>query len=465
MRDARPSFILLMTDQQRGDCLSLAGHPSLLSPVMDSIGGQGGHFTNAFSTCPSCIAARRSLMSGQFPGTHGMVGYRDGVEWEAPPTLPGVLREAGYQTALVGRDMHLWPRRKRYGFDEMCIESEDHRRYLAANQVGDALDNRAHGVSGNGWTARPWHLEEKLHPTTWTVTEALRFLERRDPSCPFFLVVSFSPPPPPLTPPAFYLDRYLRMELPDPVVGDWAQAPERGGLGLDVQSDRVHLRGEALRSARAGYYGLINHIDDQLYRLLGRHRGPDTYVLLTADHGEMLGDHYLFRKCYPYQGSANIPLLVSGPGVRPGTVCSHAVCLEDIMPTVLELAGCDIPESVDGSSLAGILSGDRGTLDREYLHGEHATCYSEEQANHFLTDGKMKYCWFSSTGREHLFDLVVDRTEKHDLAHQPERAAVLAGWRTRLIECLHGRPEGFTDGERLVPGRPHEALLPQAGGG
>lgn len=158
----------------------------LLTPNIDFIGGQGVHFTRAYTTCPSCIPARRSLMVGQYPATHGLVGYHDELEWEAPATLPAVLKAAGYQTFLVGRNMHLWPRCKRYGFDEMVIWQEDYFSFLSSQHL-TRDDCYSHGISANGWTARPWHLDEKFHPTTWTVTETLRFLERRDPSCPFFL--------------------------------------------------------------------------------------------------------------------------------------------------------------------------------------------------------------------------------------------------------------------------------------
>jgi len=463
-----PNFVLVMTDQHRGDCLSLARHPVLLTPTMDSIGGQGVHFAAAYSTCPSCIPARRSLMTGQAPATHGMVGYHSDLAWNAPPTLPEVLRQAGYQTALVGRHMHLYPVRKRYGFDEMLIEQGD---YDTPERRGTAqLGQMAHGISGNGWTARPWHLDEQRHPTNWTVAEAIRFLGRRDPSCPFFLTVSFVAPHPPLVPPAFYLDRYLRQDLPDPVIGDWAVPPPNGGLGLDVESDRVCLTGEALRAARAAYYGLLNHLDDQLCRLLGALAGMDravardTYVMLTADHGEMLGDHYLFRKCYPYEGSAHIPFLMRGPDVPPGQTCRQAVCLEDVMPTVLDLAGCEIPCTVDGHSLAPILRGEAAGVDREFLHGEHATCYRYEQANHYLTDGRMKYVWYSADGREQLFDLADDPGEKCNLAAAGGETEGLARWRQRLVARLAGRPEGFVEGDRLVPGRPHDALLPHAAG-
>ena len=383
--------------------------------------------------------------------------------------MPGVLRDAGYHTAIVGRDMHLHPRRKRYGFDEMVLHGQDYDRYVAANSQGD-VDVNAHGISFNGWQARPWHLDEKLHQTTWTVTEALRFLERRDPSCPFFLVVSFAAPHPPLVPPAFYFERYLRQNLAEPWIGDWATPPPNKGKGLPVASAEVQLEGEALRSARAGYYGLINHVDDQLHRLLGptstlsREDLRNTYVIFTSDHGEMLGDHYLFRKCYAYDGSARVPFLMSGPGVAAGTVCDIPVCHQDIMPTVLSLAGCEIPASVEGGDLTSILHGRADGIGRSFVHGEHATCYSYEQANHYLTDGKVKYIWFPHDGSEQFFDLVADPHELRDLAGAPENAETLSLWRKRLIEQLRGRPEGFTDGQTLIPGRPHDAALPHAGG-
>jgi arylsulfatase A-like enzyme len=178
----------------------------------------------------------------------------------------------------------------------------------------------------------------------------------------------------------------------------------------------------------------------------------------------MLGDHYLFRKCYPYDGSARIPFLIGGPEIKRGVICDQPVCLEDIMPTVLELAGARIPETVEGRSLVPILRGETRQLGREFLHGEHATCYRYEQANHFLTDGRSKYIWYSSNGTEQFFDLVSDPGETRNLAKAPDHGAQVALWRKRLIACLKERPEGFSDGERLIAGRPHNALLPHASG-
>ena len=119
---------------------------------------------------------------------------------------------------------------------------------------------------------------------------------------------------------------------------------------MDVSAQNVNLVGEALLCARAGYYGLLNHLDDQIRRLVNpitgveRITGNNTVVALTSDHGEMLGDHYLWRKTVPYEPSARIPLLLRAPrrfGIEPGTVVQEPVGLEDVMPTLLDLA--DIP--------------------------------------------------------------------------------------------------------------------------
>ena len=235
--DEQPNILFINTDQQRGDCLGVEGHPVLQTPNMDGIAAAGVRFTRFYSGCPSCIATRRSMLSGQEPQTHGMVGYQGLVEWDAPPTLPGVLRERGYQTWLVGRSMHQYPPRKRYGYDEMetnchtgASDYDDWLREVGPRDSGGWFGG---GVMHNDWTARPWHLDEHLHFTNWTVTRALRFLERRDPSCPFFLTVGFIAPHPPLQPPAFYLERYLRTGVPEPVIGDWARPPEFGEGGRD----------------------------------------------------------------------------------------------------------------------------------------------------------------------------------------------------------------------------------------
>ena len=461
--DDRPNIILIHTEHHRGDSLGCEDHPVLLTPNMDTIAHHGVRFSRFYSACPSCIAARRSILTGQDPQTHGMVGYRDGIEWDGIPTLPGILREAGYQTVHIGRDMHQHPRRKGYGFEQMETHA-DYQEWLHAQSPRHGIDDWfGGGVCNNDWTARPWHMSEDLHNTNYTVERALRFMHRRDPSRPFFLSLGFIAAHPPLQPPAFYMERYLRTGVPDPIIGDWARAPHPDELGESdyVSSHRIDLPVEAMRCMRAAYYGLLNHVDDQLRRLInpvrGVRHGHDTIIILTSDHGEMLGDHYRFRKSVAYEGSARVPFLISAPatfklakGLVTDSVATHA----DIMPTLLDMLELPVPDTVDGMSFYPQLCGQMPAQWRECLHIEHAPFHQ------CLTDGLEKYIWWPEDGREQLFDLVRDPRETHDMAVDAGAAERLASWRQRLIERLRDRPEGFVQDGKLVTGRPYAALIP-----
>jgi arylsulfatase A-like enzyme len=192
-----------------------------------------------------------------------------------------------------------------------------------------------------------------------------------------------------------------------------------------------------------------------------RHR-TDTVIVFTSDHGEMLGDHYRFRKSVAYEGAARVPFLVSAPprfGIRPGTVTDVPATHADILPTVLDMLGLPVPDSVDGLSLYPHLRGEPPAAWREDLHIEHAP-------NHqCLTDGHEKYIWWPADGREHLFDLRTDPNELYDLALDPQAGARVARWRERLVDRLRDRPEGFVVDGALCPGRPYGPLIPHPAAG
>lgn len=461
-----PNIVLIMTDQQRGDCLGLDSHPQLLTPNLDALGAAGAQFTRAYSDCPICIPARHAIMTGLKPATSGVVGFASKARIAVESlTLPELFRRAGYQTASIGRHMHTFPRYRRYGFETVIDHplpdaySQYHTHTRTATSDGLPGWNGAlldHGISFNSRSAHPWPYEERFHPTNFTTTRAVEFLDTRDRESPFFLHVGYVAPHPPLTPPAPYFDRYHRMNCPTPAIGDWATPPPDNGLGQPVDAHRVVLEGEALRSACAGYYGLINHIDDQLHILLERLKKDPapTYILFASDHGEMLGDHYLFRKSAPYEGSLRVPFLVHGPDVAARQRHDTTVVLRDIYPTLLGLAGLGIPATCEGENLAPLVRGEQPAPARGYIHAEHADMLHDEVPGfHALTDGRWKYIWFNPDGREQLFNLENDPHELTDLATCSTHNGELTRWRDRLIEELTGREEGFTDGKRLIPGR------------
>jgi len=134
-------------------------------------------------------------------------------------------------------------------------------------------------------------------------------------------------------------------------------------------------------------------------------------------------------------------------------VVDQAVGLEDIMPTVLSMTGIDLPDTIEGSNLSPLMRGKQ--IDwRSHLHIEHAPIH------HTLTDGREKYIWFVKDGSEQFFHLSEDPDELHDLAASPEHADRVAHWRSLLVQELADRPEGFSDGTSLVPGRPYSPVCP-----
>jgi arylsulfatase A-like enzyme len=319
----------------------------------------------------------------------------------------------------------------------------------------------AGGQNVNGWVSRPWHLDERLHFSNWCADKALEFLQRRDPTLPFFLKVSFLHPHQPCSPPRDYYERYMDMELPEPYVGEWAKVFDGPQRGLPIASWRTALEPQLMRQYRAGYYGSINHIDDQIGRILNRLPG-NTLVLFTSDHGEMLGDHQWIRKRNAFEPSARIPLVMNFPrsmSIPERQVRSEPVQLMDLMPTLLEAAGVPIPDTVDGRSLLPLLRGEGGW--REYIHGECAAVPSMDSGMQYVTDGKRKYIWYPGPGTEQYFDLENDPREMHDLAGDTDRQAEIAKWRKRLVKEIDSRPEGFVqDGELATLGRNSPFCLP-----
>ncbi|HEX6682105.1 MAG TPA: sulfatase/phosphatase domain-containing protein [Candidatus Limnocylindrales bacterium] len=154
--------------------------------------------------------------------------------------------------------------------------------------------------------------------------------------------------------------------------------------------------------------------------------------------GEMLGDHHLWRKGYPYEGSSRIPFLLHGPQIPAGAVRDEIVELRDVMPTLLACAGVTPPEDIDGGSVLPLLRNDNAPW-RRHLHGEHTLL---EQSLQWILRGRHKYVWLSATGEEQLFDLATDPQELHDLSADSRYPQILSECRNLLIDALKDRGEG-----------------------
>ena len=460
-----PNIILIMCDQMRGDAYGADGNRTIQTPNLDFLASRGTRFPHAYSAVPSCLPARACLWSGQNQWHAGVLGMGRGqgpIPNDFPHTLAGELSSAGYRTHLVGKG-HFHPQRTSMGFQSAELDESgrmddsDHRVWFA-REAPDGVTPDDHGVDWNAWHARPWHTEERLHPTYWTMTRALACLKDHDPAQPLFLNISFARPHSPYVPPAYYFDTYLRGDLPEPYVGAWAAMHDDPETALDPDAWRGRMRPEQIRRARAGYYGEISFIDTQVGRLLnwlrrGHAIGLDnTWILFVSDHGDMLGDHNLWRKTYAYEGSARVPFFLVPPG-RAGkparAVADEVVELRDVMPTLLEAAGVPVPATVDGCSILPLQIAAAPDW-RAYIHGEHCTCYAPEQEMQYVTDGKRKFIWLPRVGLEQFFDLESDPGELHDLIGAPARADEIARWRGYLIRELERRDCGWGNQGRLV---------------
>jgi arylsulfatase A-like enzyme len=431
----RPNIIFIVTDQMRSDCLGVLGHPVVRTPNLDRLASEGTVFTNAYSPCPSCIAARASIFTGLRPTSHGRLGYRDKVPWRYENTLAEVFSRSGYQTHCVGKT-HFYPQRLPMGFETQ--DSYEALQNFGNGYVNDyfewlkqrtAVQERDSGLDSNSWVGGESCLPEELHNNSWVATRGIDFLKRWDRQRPFFLNLSFHRPHAPLDPPKEYRAMYKDTPIPPVPVGDWA---ERHNVPVkDKNAWQGRLSDEDLANGRRSYYALITHIDAQIGRfrqaLEEMDAGP-TWFLFTSDHGEMLGDHNLFRKTYAYEGSAGVPMIVTPPegGCRQKT-SDAPVSLQDIMPTLLEAAGLTIPDHVEGKSMLPLLK--NAAVDtnwRDYVHGEHSPCYDKDTGMQYLTDGKEKYIWYTTTGEEQLFNLIEDPDECRNLATSPAHQDRLA---------------------------------------
>ncbi len=460
----QPNVLLISTDHWPAALLGAAGHATIETPTLDQLAANGVRFSNAYAECPVCIPARRTLMTGTPPRVHGDRVFLTDAPMPALPTLAQTFRNAGYQAYAVGK-LHVYPQRDRIGFDDVIL-AEEGRPQLGAiddyelwlGEEGLPGQSFAHGMSNNEYGWRPWHLDERHHVTNWATQQMARMIRRRDPTRPGFWFLSYCHPHPPLAPLQSYLERYRDVTPAAPVWGEWAR--ERAALPYALQAIRDHhlvADERAIAQIRRAFYALCTHIDHQLRLVIGTLREEmildNTVICFTSDHGDMLGNHGLWAKRLFYEDSANVPMLLMGrrgdDRVGYGRVDDRLVGWQDIMPTLLDLAGIPIPPTVEGISMIG----DRR---RTHFYGEVG---EDRSATRMLHDGRHKLIYYPVGNRIQLFDLAEDPAELHDLAETEAHAAVREDLVARLMEAMYGSDEAWMANGELV-GLPGEAHVP-----
>jgi len=441
------NILLLIADQLRADCVSPSEHPVRM-PHVERLAREGVRFDRAYSASALCAPARRTLASGQRPHRHGVLDEH----WKTPlvgATLSRILAGQDYRTHLVGK-LHLWPSWRAHGYqsaewsDWVDPHGGGDYREFVRTRAGDApwIDGE-HDFNQNSRAVRRWALPEALHFTNWCADSALRFLESRNASQAFLLTVSFIAPHPPLFPLPKFLEKYAALPTRQPLESEWSrELGETLPDGRTATFWRGRLDPDSMHLLRAAYYACIEHLDEQIGRIL-QDVPDDTLVIFLSDHGDMLGDHCLFQKRAPYESSARVPMIIRPPRgtgfERAGSSSDVAVELMDVMPTVLDYLDLPIPTSVDGLSLMPLMRGD--SLTRRFIHGENAKLPPMRSSMHFVTDGRWKYIWYPQRDREQLFCLESDAYEAHDLRGAPLARDALENLRYAMWKALSDRSE------------------------
>jgi arylsulfatase A-like enzyme len=434
-----PNILFVTTDHWMGSLLGSAGHPAIITPTLDSLASDGIRFTNAYSECPVCVPARRTLMTGIAPEHHEVIDNRF-VPFGEERKLAECFSDAGYQCYAVGK-LHVTPQRSRIGFHDVLLDEEgrgmhgavqdDYELFLGDN--GFPGQRYAGGMSNNEYVFRPWHLDERLHVTNWATQAMARTIRRRDPDRPGFWYLSYSHPHPALEPLQAYLDLYRDVAISEPVYGAWV-----------ARRRPTEAETRAIAAIRRAFYALCTHIDHQLRVVIGtlREEGilDDTVILFTSDHGDMLGDHGMWAKRTFYEQSACVPMILSAPrsmGLANGSINDRLVGLADVMPTLLGIAGIPVPDTVNGTSMLG-------DTPRESLFG---ICGSGAGANAMIRTQDRKVIYYPGSNVVQCFDPDDDPLETRDLAVEPGAAqAELQALVARFGEV---RP-GWVDGDSLV---------------
>ncbi len=460
MTDARPNVLILFSDQLRADALGAYGNTVVETPAIDALAAGGVLYEAAYTPSPVCVPARSSFVTGLEP-QHGDC-FENEMPMSVASTFMDALADAGYRTHGVGK-MHFTPdpaalrgfQTRDVGEEFGTAHTDDYLAFVADSGYGDV--ERPHGLRDEMYYVPQLSpVPERLHHTRWVADRSRDFLRQQSPDRPFLLWSSFIAPHPPFAPPSPWHRRYEPSLMSDPfeppgssdLLTPWNRLQNRYKYRDGGRNRRLD------QLIRAFYLASVTYLDAQVSRILEalEEHGlrDDTVILLTADHGELLGDYGGYGKRSFLDAAARVPFVINGPGFPTGRV-TDVVSLLDAYPTVLELAGV-APERRDGESVRHLTPG-------RAVFGQYQ---EKDLALYAVVTSPWKYVWSAVDRHEVLVDRVRDPRETMNIAYNPRRRDVLLQMRRMATEHFDGlagvdldRESGNTPlrlGERPGPG-------------
>lgn len=445
----QPNILIIMSDEHAPQYSSVYGHSLVQSPNMERMAEMGVTFDNAYCNSPICGPSRMSFMTGRYIyriGTYdnGFPMSSDTVTWAHR------LRNVGYDVVISGKQHFCGPDQL-HGFRTQ-LARDLHAELWTKNGVPHGAANWEAGIVK---AKKPWGGVAEAGPGTTTSIEvddrveeaALAYIKAAaDKDRPWCLNVGFIAPHFPLVVPRRFWDLYPRDQI------DMPEIPE-GHLEnmhpvykrLRAMFGLVDFPERLVRRARAGYYGLITYLDEKIGRLIDAleetGQRDNTIIIHTSDHGEMNGEHGMWRKSNMYEASARVPLQIVWPGQIPGGLrVPQNVSLVDLVATILDMSGASKEIApLDGDSLLPLIAGDAETWKDEafceYLaHGVLRPVAMLKQGDYKLN--------LSLGDAPELFNIAEDPGEFNDLSESAEHREIRDAMRARLLE-IWGDPEAI----------------------
>ncbi|MCM8732452.1 sulfatase [Hephaestia sp. GCM10023244] len=439
-RPKRPNVVFLLTDQWRAQATAYAGDTNARTPTLDRMAAQSANCVNAISGLPLCCPARASLMTGQYALKHGVL-INDVPLKPNAVTLGEAFRNAGYRTGYIGkwhlhgspdghygrRDTYV-PADKQFGFDYWKASECDHDY------------NKERYFVGNDPVPRIWPGYAPIAQTA----DACAYIEAaRDEPDPFFLMLSLGPPHFPYqTAPMRYKQRFTE-------------------AGIDLRPNVPEPLAQRARTSLRGYYAHIAAIDDCARQLLETLEktglADDTIFVFTSDHGDMMFSQGLEGKLYPWDESTRIPLLIRYPRLlgKAGKKISTPINIPDLMPTLLGLAGIDIPVGIQGIDFSNLLvAGQRpGGPKSAFINNPVSNFQLLERGfDEYRGVVTERYTYVRAVeGRPWLlYDNLNDPYQKHNLVNTPEGKALLPELDAEVAMWLHRLDDDFLPGEEYL---------------
>ncbi len=452
MSARQPNLLFVYADQHRADVMGCAGNDIVVTPHLDRLATEGVRFDQTWTESPICQPARASLLTGRYPNNHGVLGNFAGdcqPEWD---TFPRHLQQAGYTTASIGKThFSAWPMAAEpgtpaptdewigsFGFDHVVEEFDKYVHlfdvetpYMQFLREHDALEPYQEIVQANfrggdrHWNGVTSPLPQELDLTCFLADEAQQWLDRRPDDVPWFLQLSFVQPHVPLMGDPVWADHYAKAAIertarsePTATTDEWATHLN----GLRNHSHSELLTDEFVLAGARQYYAMVSLIDqrigDLLVQLEKKGQLDNTWIVYSADHGEMLGDHGLMAKMNFYRSSVRVPLIVRPPGGTTGRVETKPVQAFDVAATLLDAGTATALDGAPSRSLVTLVTGGEGTARHHAV--SMIRLLPRLPTWQAITDGQWRATFNADTGEvSELFDLVADPDEVTNRAGDP----------------------------------------------